>query len=104
MTNTTKVHRATLRSEILLSWDGGDPWGSSLSALGGLCDVLHHLGGEVPAGAGYSPGMGGPDLIDYPASAFLEGYVEGYYSVRDLEWFARVLDRAADLVPESDRY
>lgn len=104
MTTTAKTGRDALRSEIRLSWDGGDLWGSALSALGGVCDVLYAFGGDIPTSASYSPGMGGPDLGDYPAAEYYELTEAGHASVGDLEYWARVLDRFADLVPEDRRY
>lgn len=101
---TTRNGRAALRDEIRMSWDGDDPWGSVLSVLGGTCDVLHDQGGDIPASAGYSPGACGPDLESYPASMFVELTEDGHVSVGDLEYWARVLDRFADLVPEDRRY
>ena len=100
---TTRNGRNALRAEIHLSWDGGDPWGSVLSSLGGVCDVLHTLDGNIPASAGYSPGTG-PDLSDYPAAMYVELLNDGAVSLHDLEYWARVLDRFADLVPEDRRY
>jgi hypothetical protein len=100
---TTRTGRDALRSEIRLSWDGGDPWGSAQSALGGACDVLCDHGGDIPASAGYSPGIG-PDLESYPAAEYVELTEAGHVSVGDLEYWARVLDRFADLVPEDRRY
>lgn len=98
--------RTTLRDEIRLSWDGDDPWGSAPSALGGLCDVLHHLGEEdlIPASAGYRPGLFGPPVDEYPAESLLFLYRHGYVDLDALAYFARVLDRYADLVPEDRRY
>ncbi len=104
MTNTTNARTDVLRSEIALSWDGGDPWGSTLSALGGICDVLYLNGAATPTSAGYVPAMGGPDVTDYPASMFAEMLEDRTTDLRSLFYFARVLSRFADLVPEDRRY
>lgn len=99
------IARSALRSEIRLSWDGDDPWGSTLMALGGVCDALQVSDSDaIPASAGYSPGMGGPSLEDYPASLFVELLDDQLINVAALAYWARVLDRFADLVPEDRRY
>ncbi len=96
--------RAVVRDEIRMGWDGGDPWGSCLSNLGGICDVLWTLGGDIPASAGYSPGAGGPALDDYPAAMFAELFADGWASVPDFEYWARALNLFADLIPEDHKY
>jgi len=96
--------RDTIRGEVAVSWDGGDPWGSCLSNLGGICDVLWFVAGSIPGSVGYSPGAGGPDFDSYPSSMFLELFDEGYADVADFEYWARVLDVYADRVPEDRRY
>ena len=106
MDEMTTTARSVLRSEIRLAWDGGDPWGSVLGALGGVCDVLQYNGDgdEIPAPAGYSPGLAEPSVEDYPADQFSYLYDNGYIDTAALAYWARVLDRFADLVPEDQRY
>lgn len=105
MRQTNTIARSALRSEIRLSWDGGDPWGSTLMALGGVCDALQVSDPDaIPASAGYSPGMGGPSLEDYPTSVFVELLDYRVIDTTALAYWARVLDRFADLVPEDQRY
>lgn len=100
------AERDALRFEIRLGWDDEDPWGSVLSALGGICDVLHATdhADRIPASAGYRPSVFGPDLQDYPASMFAALLTAEHISVDALAYWARVLDRFADLVPEDRRY
>jgi len=95
-----------VRFEVRLSWDDGDPWGSALSALGGICDVLYHLHKDhlIPDDAGYWPGAGGPDVTDYPAAMFLELLEQGLTTFEALAYWARVLSRFADIVPDDRRY
>jgi hypothetical protein len=100
----TREGRSALRLEIKLNFDGHDAWGSALSVLGDVCDVLSAHSGDIPASAGYSPGLRGPALEGYHAVMFDEMYDDGIVSIGDLEYWARVLDRYADLVPESKRY
>jgi len=35
------------------SWDDGDRWGSAMSWLGEVCDLLDIVGGDIPAACGY---------------------------------------------------
>ena len=53
---TTRTGRDALRSEICLSWDGGDPWGSVLSALGGVALATPPRRG-TPDDPDHSPGL-----------------------------------------------
>jgi hypothetical protein len=94
-----------LRVDITMSWDG-DPWGDGLMALGGLCDVLTHVGegARIPETADYFPGVLGLDLSEYPASEFLDSLRAGVIDVEAMGYFARVLDRYLDLVPADRRY
>lgn len=101
---STRTGRDALRSEIHLSWDGADPWGSALSVGFAACGILHHTGGDIPAGVDYSPGMGGLDEESYPDSIFLEMLDDGTVTHGDLAYWARVIDRFLDLVPEDRRY
>ena len=100
---TTRNGRDALRSEIRTAWDGGDPWGSVLSALGGTCDMLWFHGGDIPESTGYSPALC-QSIDDYPAAMFDEMHDAGHIRLGDLEYWTRVLDRFADLVPEDRRY
>lgn len=98
--------RSDLRNEITMSWDGDDPWGSVLSALGGVCDVLDYVGEDerIPASAGYRAALSGPNVEDYPASMFVELLDDEVIDLEALEYWARVLSRFADLVPEDQQY
>lgn len=102
--SSTISGRNALRQEINLNWDGGDPWGSVLSNLGGLCDVVHSNGGAIPLEVEYRPAVSGADLEDYPSSEFSEMLHDGCMSMADCEYWIQVLDRYADLVPEDRRY
>lgn len=89
-----------------------DPWGTGMTALGAVCDVLAVEGEDVPAEAGYSPGIFGPqvDPDDYHATTLLaalhpeqypDAWVEGYapnMTTDDLEYAARILSRYLDWV------
>ena len=101
---TTRDGRDALRSEIHHSWDGDDPWGSALSVGFATCEILHHTGGDVPAEVDYRPGLGGLDEESYPDSVFLELLDNGQISHDDLAYWARVISRFLDLVPEDQRY
>jgi hypothetical protein len=101
MYESTREGRAAIRAEVHLNWD--DPWGSALSNLGGICDLLYLEGGDIPDSAGYSPGCG-PAMDDYPAAMFDEMFTDREAMIADFEYWARVLDRYADLVPEAMRY
>lgn len=103
-TTTSRTGRDDIRSEVHLNWD--DPWGSALANLGGLCDLLWYMGADdlIPASAGYSPGMGGPAVLDYPASIYVEMWQDGHITAEDAAYWVHVLDRYADTVPESERY
>lgn len=96
--------RNDIRSEVHMNWD--DPWGSALSNLGGVCDVLAWTDNEemIPESAGYRPGAGGPDVTDYPAAMFAEMWKAELIDAESLAYWARVLSRYADLVPEDRRY
>lgn len=101
----TKTGRDALRSEIRLSWDGGDPWGSALSVGFAACEILRYHGADIPAGVDYQPSpMGAPDFESYPDAAFLELLDDGVVEIDDLTYWARVMDRFLDLVPEDRRY
>lgn len=100
-----RTGRTALRDEIHLSWDGGDPWGSALSVGFATCEILHYHGGEIPADVAYQPSpMGAPDFDSYPDTAFLELLDGGVIELDDLTYWARVIDRFLDLVPEDQRY
>jgi hypothetical protein len=101
---STRNGRDALRTTIHEAWDGGDPWGSAMSNGFGLCDVLYWTGGNVPTEIDYRPGIGGPDEESYPDSVFLELSDNGTITQGDLAYWARVINRFFDLVPESDRY
>ena len=101
----TSKGRAAIRDEIRLSWDGTDPWGSALSVGFAACDVLHWATGtDVPAECDYSPGIAGPDEESYPDSVFLELLDARIVKDEDLAYWARVIDRFLDLVPEDLKY
>lgn len=92
-----------------------DPWGAGMTALGAVCDVLAVEGGDVPASAGYRPGVFGPDVSYCQAKSLLaalhpnrfRGYwVDGFVpdlSVADLEYAARILSRYLDWVRVAGR-
>lgn len=96
--------RGAIRYEVHLNWD--DPWGSALANLGGIADVLTHNGAEdlIPDSAGYQPPPGGVDLDSYPAAMYEEMLNEDETDIEALAYWARVLDRYADIVPENRRY
>lgn len=96
--------RGAIRAEVHLNWD--DPWGSALSNLGGIADVLTDAGhgDRVPADAGYSPGPFGPDVDEYPAAVFADLLHAGQTDADALAYWARVLNRYADIVPDDRRY
>jgi hypothetical protein len=90
-------------------WDiSHDPWGSCLSALGPILDVLYVRGGDIPASAGYRPATalhGEADLVydevtgeNDLAAELLRLLDNGQVDIADLEHASRVLDRYADLV------
>lgn len=58
-----------------LSWDGGDAYGSLMQHYFAVNDVLWRIGRSDLCDESYSPGMGGPDVSDWPAAEYLE-YVE----------------------------
>jgi hypothetical protein len=99
--DTQRMARNELRAEIRLSWDGGDPWGSTLSVLCGVSDVLVHRGfaDRVPTGLEYRTGS---DVEDQPAAHYLDLLDQGAITVDALAYWARVLDRFANLVPDAD--
>lgn len=102
--SSTRVGRSAIRAEVHTNWD--DPWGSALANLGGVCDVLTYQGRPdlIPDSAGYGPGASGPDVVDYPAAEFLGLFEHEHVTADDLGYWARVLDRYADNVPDDRRY
>ena len=102
---TTRTGRDALRSEIRLSWDGGDPQGSALSVGFAACEVLHWCTNvDVPAEVDYSAGAFGPDEESYPDAMFLELLDGGIVTAGDLAYWARVVSRFVRLLPEDRRY
>lgn len=72
------VHPASRVLGILReTWDDGDPFGSAMTALGAVCDVLAGCGvwGVIPQGWGYWPGGGGMPRLEYD-----EQTGEGYHT------------------------
>lgn len=102
---TSMDGRTAIRDEITISWDGGDPCGSALSNLFGLCAVVTVYGGDVPAEAEYQPGLGVErELDEYPDSMFAELVDDGSADLDDLIYWIRVLNQYAGLIPEDRRY
>lgn len=91
-------------------WD--DSWGTGLSWLGAICDILTLTGEDVPPKWNYrpSPYMGWDSLEDYPASYILEILgIENHVALTGAQYeqllFAgEVFHRILQLVPEEDRY
>lgn len=81
-----------------------DPWGATLAALGAACDVLHEVGGDVPESAGYSPGMSGPVLDEFPTCEVWAEWTTARTSAErrtvrdDLERDAELLAALASLI------
>lgn len=91
------IQNAALRSYCQDRWDDGDKWGSAMDCLGGIADVLTHLGESVMPEIGYSPGMGGPDMGEDSSGAwFKEGLDAGQFDVNDLQQASQVLHTLCD--------
>ena len=101
---STREGRDALRSEIRLSWDGHDPWGSALSPAFDLCELLYWNGEAVPAEAEFQPGAIQPAFDDYPAEMFRDMWADGTVTTGDLYYWARVLVRFTEIVPEDQKY
>lgn len=64
------------------SWDGGDNWGSALTALFAVCDVMSDLSIEIPSEWEFSQSIMGSDDEDY-------NYVTVMEALQDLNVFER---------------
>lgn len=103
--------RSALRNLIAMQWDGGDAQASVFSPYFGVCTVLYVAGEYVPAEAEFQPS---PFLSDngdlsqvkdeWPDAEIAEMYEAGEVTGDDLVYWARVLSRAADLIPADQRY
>lgn len=100
-----------------INWDNHDPWGSGMTALGAVCDVMFAMGAShlIEPGAGYRPGMGQSADLDALADAdeedgqdwatvSLAGAVRsGDVTVEDLARASRILHLYLDLVTAAGR-
>lgn len=108
---STRTGRAAIRSIVNLQWDGHDVQASVFSPYFGVCTVLYVSGEDVPAEAEFRPS---PFLRDngdlsqvedeWPDAEFAELFESGEINAADLAYWARVLGRAADLIPADQRY
>ena len=94
-----------IKSVIRDGADPGDRWGSAMMTAGGMCDVLCLIGADVPAELGYSPGMAGPDVTEYPACEFLASVESGNIDAADLYRAAEIMHHYLDrLVAAGEDY
>jgi hypothetical protein len=117
MTSGARGRTATLspENEILSASrieDWSDAWGTCLSWLGAICDILTLTGEYVPDEWQYSPSpyMSWDTLEDYPGSYIVEMFALEPATLlssdqADQLYFAGwVFHRIIALVPEEDRY
>jgi hypothetical protein len=93
---------------VRANWDSSDPWGSALSAMGGICDALSATGNgaDIPASCGYRPAGGGITVEDIRqfddysgAREYLDMIEKGDdQDYTDLLKTLKTLDRYADIL------
>lgn len=90
-----EAYRIPERNEFFMSWDGGDPWGSTISHLFGIAEAVYAVSGEV--WEEYSPPPFTPrdDLAreEYPDSIYREDLERGLYTLEALHDWYRILLR-----------
>jgi hypothetical protein len=95
----------TLRNEITMNWDHGDPYGSAIEAAFQLCELAHFFRLDIPSEAEFQ--NNGHVLNaeeDFLAWTLREMWQHQMFTVDDLSYWIRVLVRYVDLLPEDRKY
>ena len=93
-----KMRNKVLRSYFAESFDGGDPWGSTMAWLFASADFLTDYADGVPAELGFRQSIFGPDEDACEYQALKSLYEDGECSLSAIEHFAKVLNRYAELL------
>lgn len=88
-------------SEVSIGWDSGDPWGSGMSVLGAVCDLLSMLGAEdvIPDSAGYRRALGDDRTI----ADVLASDADGRYALSRSDVLALARRHRLDVQPSDVR-
>ena len=91
--------QADIRALFALDFDGGDPWGSTMSHWFAVAGTLYRHDGEIPSHWQYRAALGaGEAPDDWPETEYEEMVEESTITLADLTHAGNVLTRYASVL------